>query len=432
MNKKIVIAGLFGLFTFLGTAQVSFVINGTYSQTFGSSTISSWTDNSTFTGWYAEFGDNYPSGTSTALVAHLNITGTAPSNTGGLFAYQCSSNNDNKIGFRPSNGSGGGPCDATPITCGGDFGLYMVNTSTITVQAIRVTFDWFQLSVAQDNGTANTNYFYYQVVNALPSPYPLISGSWTNVVALNYTAPQTCGCSCSPCNNQISGQPCNLTSNVSACIPVTISPGQGIMLRWHDPNNANNDPHIAIDNVNITAYEENACIIILPVTFKSVYSLPANDGLTVFWSIEESEKIERFEIERSENGMFFKTIGSLYSVKNQNFYSYFDKIYKPGGYYYRIKGIEKGGNELFSSVIFEEVSEKQTIVFQNSEGDFVLSENFKGQVTIIDFLGREIKTEYVPNASNPNRILSKELSIGHYWVRLVSENEIRTFHFSKN
>jgi len=230
-------------------AQATFSA-GVYTQDFGTANIPSWTDNSTYTGWYI-----YP--TSVFVNNTVNITAAAPTNTGGIYTYMCNGNNDIKLGTRPSDSKVTSgtfcppPCNypPPPADCF-FFGLELQNNTGTTINSITVSFDWFQLSESEDGGVINTNFFEYQV-GAVENNVAAAAG-WTHVAALDFTGPDVYG---SGCCAQIQGDPCNMTGNNSTCIDLSgtpILPGQEIMLRWTDPNNDHNDPHMAIDNVSVT------------------------------------------------------------------------------------------------------------------------------------------------------------------------------------
>jgi hypothetical protein len=78
--------------------QVS-VTTGSYSQNFGTTAFATWTDNSTFPGWYAMYHNTAVSGG----ILTQNVTAAAPSNTGSLYSYQCNGDGNIKLGSRASN-----------------------------------------------------------------------------------------------------------------------------------------------------------------------------------------------------------------------------------------------------------------------------------------------------------------------------------------
>lgn len=234
MNKVKFLLLLFPLHVF---GQINLTsIGNTYTETFGTGLISSWTNNSTFPGWYLSSDGTFN------FVATTNITTAAPPNTGGFYTYKCNGVNDLKLGSRPSNGSGG-----TAGTGLSYMGMRLKNTTGTTITSLAVSFEAFQLSKAENDCNPNLLTFSYRVATSVTS---LTTGTWINVPALDYTAPNN-DCS-GGTSAQLVGYPCTVSSNLSNCISVSIPPNSEIVLRWGDINNQANDPHLAIDNIAVT------------------------------------------------------------------------------------------------------------------------------------------------------------------------------------
>ncbi|MBI2258094.1 MAG: hypothetical protein HYU67_04245 [Flavobacteriia bacterium] len=100
MLKNLFFCVFISIFNFNFFGQIS-ITTSNYSQNFGTASKATWTDNSTFVGWYLTAGGtHYYGGTQ-------NITTAAPTNTGGFYTYQSNSDENIKLGSRPSNTSGG-------------------------------------------------------------------------------------------------------------------------------------------------------------------------------------------------------------------------------------------------------------------------------------------------------------------------------------
>lgn len=284
--------------------QAQFV-NSVYSQDFGTTNVATWTDNSTFLGWY--FDNNNYQGT-------INITATSPSNNGGQYMYTCSGGSDMKIGTRPSNGSSSGgttPCaNLAASNCGHGLGLRLVNTFGNTIIALTVQYDWYQFSLAQNGGNANGMFFSYKQGTTVTS----ITGTgWTNVATLDFLVPQS---STVAGSSQINGYPCTETGTKIDCFLVTVPHGEEVMLRWWDPNNSNNDPHLGIDNVIVTAYADNVCNVIL---FNSEYKfkgIKSKGNYQFNWNTVPQQKINKYVIEHSSDGKLFLPIDSVVLIED--------------------------------------------------------------------------------------------------------------------
>ena len=323
-------------------SQATFNAGGVYTQNFGTVAVGAgaWTNNTTFTGWYLDTPANFQ-GT-------INITAASPSNTGGQYMYTCSGGTDLKLGTRPSNGSGGGPCaDAFASACGHGIGLRLVNNSGATINSLVVSFDWFQLSLAQNGSQSNTIFFGYQTGATVTS---VTAGAWTSVSALDFSAPQSSAVCCS---NQINGYPCTQTGNLSGCFVVTIPNNQEIMLRWWDPNNSNNDPHLAIDNVSVTAYSDVSCLIVLPLELTEFAGEPLSDKINLYWKTASEKDLDNFELQKSLDGINFFSVCDKQPSNNNYGAEYFCTDFSPSQNqnYYRLKISEKSGEINYSELI---------------------------------------------------------------------------------
>ena len=264
-------------------AQATFT-SGSYGQDFGNttdpgfpySTSGSWVDNSYYPGWYI-----YENAGSFQGVE--NITASAPTNAGGTYMYTINGGPGLLLGTRPSDGSVGPSADTsnedgTVNVNGLALGLCMKNNTGATIQSINVQFDWYQLSEAEDGGQDNSNYFDYLVANAVPSLSGATAG-YTNVPALNYTGPNVNGTCCTA---QKLGLPGTVHTHFNQCITVTVASGKYLMFRWWDPNDIHNDPHFAIDNIQISVATVSASASLPTVCAGSPTTLTASGSCNTY------------------------------------------------------------------------------------------------------------------------------------------------------
>lgn len=250
MNKVKIFFFLF--FPLFSIGQINLTsIGNTYTETFGTGSINTWTNNSTFPGWYLAAGGTMN------FEPTITITTSAPPNNGGFYTYRCNGTTDIKLGTRPSNGSGG-----TAGTGVSYMGMRLKNTTGVTITNISISFDAFQLSKAENDCNPNSLTFSYRVGTNLTS---LTTGTWTNVNALDYLAPNN-DCS-GGTSSQLVGYPCTVSSNLSTCLAVNIPNNSEIVLRWGDINNQANDPHLAIDNISVTPLQTVSITAGGPTTF---------------------------------------------------------------------------------------------------------------------------------------------------------------------
>lgn len=232
------------------------VSTGSYFQDFGTTAVNSWANNVTYPGWYMV-------GT---FQSHVNITTAPPTNTGGFYTYECNNNNDQKIGSRASGGSG---------TL--RYGVVLQNTTGSAVSHVRVAYKGYQLSLAQ-NGATNVITFDYIVGATAPA---IGASGGTAVSALNFTQLQSNGSSGS---SQVMGYPCTQMANLSNCITVNIPNNSYILLRWTDVDDAGNDHHMAIDDIDVQFLATNLSVNSATVCSAQNATLIATGATNYTWS----------------------------------------------------------------------------------------------------------------------------------------------------
>ncbi len=283
----------------LATAQIN--VNSlpfTYTQNFGTTDITGWTDNTAiagggFLGWY----NRTSSGGAADFQSHQNITNAAPSNYGGFYSYECNGNNDQKIGSRASGGSGFV-----------EYAVRFSNTSGSTINSYSLDFDWFQMSLAGNGNVANTIQMGSRVsgsaITALNTGVYGVIGS--------FTLPRDTSSTSS--GAQFKGFPCTVSGHVSICVDDVISNGKDIMIKWQDINDANNDHHSAIDNVVVT-FRTGACST-LPIELLSFTGEANGETNILKWITATEINNDFFTIERSEDAINFIELGRVNGAGN--------------------------------------------------------------------------------------------------------------------
>jgi hypothetical protein len=185
-----------------------------------------WSNNTTIPGWYS------------SRVAYN--AGTGSSNTGALYSFGVAGANpvtDRALGGIASGGTG------TFF-----WGVRLRNStgSQITSLAISLTGEQWR------DGGATVPVAHLMTFDYLTSATPI-----TDISAGTYTAAPTLDFSSPTFTNTGAGALLdgNLTANrtaISSTLNVTLNPGDEIMLRWTDINNAGNDHGLAIDNFSVT------------------------------------------------------------------------------------------------------------------------------------------------------------------------------------
>jgi len=92
----------------------------------------------------------------------------------------------------------------------------------------------------------------------------------------------------------------------------------------------------------------------LPVRFSFVSARELHGGTIIEWTNVTEENIERYDIERSTDGIHFNRIGKVLPKANNNHsasYSFVDGEFIVSDRYYRIKALENDGSQHYSSIV---------------------------------------------------------------------------------
>ena len=155
------------------------------------------------------------------------------------------------------------------------------------------------------------------------------------------------------------------------------------------------------------------------------------------WKVHEEDKLLRYEIERSINGIHFEKIG-IVPAKAQEVYTYLDQQPLSGKCFYRIKGVDidlKYGystvlsvNGASSGVLFKVfptlVHNQVTVQHDAATADsHIIISNQEGQI---------IKNITPVKGATESRIDVSFLGKGMYWLKFQNANgSIETIKFVK-
>ncbi|MCA6363721.1 MAG: hypothetical protein IM638_11845 [Bacteroidetes bacterium] len=351
MLRNLFFAGcMLGVQSLVG--QDAFTTVGTpYTQNFNTlpnttdgAAIAGWANNTYLTGWYV-------STAAPVIEASCGPTAGSVNNTGAV--YVIASGTDRNLGSRASGGSG---------TL--RYGVRLVNATGSALTSIYVRYYGEQWSIAENGTNVNTIAFSYQTGTTVTS---LTTGTWTSVSALNftqiYTSSQSAGLGGSACAG--TGSQClalngNSSANrvlIEACITVSVAAGNEIFLRWEDIDNAANDHHLQIDDLEVWPLAD-PCATVLPVEFTSFTATLSHNRPMLRWETATETNNARFEIQRSADGEVFETTGSVAgagTTTQPQHYSYYDISAPVGILYYRLKQIDYNGEYAYSEISVVEV-----------------------------------------------------------------------------
>lgn len=393
----------------------------TYTQNFGTSVISAAGTNissgtANLTGWMYD----------AALAGEINITGAAPTNTGGRYAYTLNGNSDRKIGARPS----GSTNDVK-------YGILFRNTSGQTIQSFSVSYTGYQLSLG-GNTNANINKLTVDYIVSA-SGIAITAGGGTPIPALDFSQNQFV--TTANTGGQGAGYPATTgTAANSGCISVgaSIPDNSYLLVRWNDPDDPQNDPHLAIDNVEVifftnqTVANNTACSL-LPVELLDFSARSSATGNEISWKVGAEERINGYVLERSGNGIDYVQVGAIDlsgSSESVKAYQFIDQAPESELTYYRLSTLEKNGSRRVYKVLSLESAQSAWTCKGFCNGEDLIAE-FKGlvpaetRIGLYDLSGRQL-LESMVNRSKETLSL-QQIPEGIYLVRVTSPG--RSEHF---
>ncbi|MDH7460345.1 IPT/TIG domain-containing protein [Chitinophagaceae bacterium 26-R-25] len=173
---------------------------------------------------------------------------------------------------------------------------------------------------------------------------------------------------------------------------------------------------------------------ILPLKLLSFTANPTSDAVTLRWTTTSEIKVDRFEIQKSDDGRQFATRGTVNangSEASKTSYSFIDNIATEGASYYRLKMIDIDGKFGYSKVVkvIAFANNAGLLLYPNPASTFIkVSHPFiKNNITIriIDVNGKVIKQLSVAKGTKETSIDLKGLSSGTY--TLIWNNGEQTF-----
>lgn len=172
----------------------------------------------------------------------------------------------------------------------------------------------------------------------------------------------------------------------------------------------------------------------LPVKWHSVSITNKTTNNLLEWNVSCEDNTGRFEIERSQNGMDFKTIGTVTSIDSnclQITYRYTDYDITGGVSYYRIKQYDLDGNFYYSKIVSTINSFNNNVMLYPNPAQGVVNivinntENGELSIRLFSMDGKLLKQISQQKQTNiVNTILDlRSLTAGNYFVRMYMNGQ---------
>lgn len=169
-------------------------------------------------------------------------------------------------------------------------------------------------------------------------------------------------------------------------------------------------------------------VVPLPVTLVSFTAVQNGENIKLSWQTSHENNNDYFEIERSENGVNFFSIGKeenqLSGVLLQ-FYEYFDPVPEGLILYYRLKQVDRDGTVSFSPIITVNIHQEHRKNVYPNPGTGVYRVINNTPITsfrIINSTGRIIQSNYLEGINEFEIDISSEPA-GIYFLEITEGNQ---------
>ncbi|MDQ6813419.1 MAG: T9SS type A sorting domain-containing protein [Bacteroidota bacterium] len=172
-----------------------------------------------------------------------------------------------------------------------------------------------------------------------------------------------------------------------------------------------------------------------PIT--SLVATKKNNFNLLEWTTSKEEAVLLFDIERSNDGISFSSIGKVKAARNIFEYNYTDKYPSSNINYYRIKNLKNDGSSDYS--LIKTIGKKlvfDMVIYPNPVKD-VLSLSFlrplisETEIQVVDMLGRVIINKKCKWNSGAFTIDVSNLQKGNYLVKLKQQSFEQLAQFIK-
>jgi len=172
---------------------------------------------------------------------------------------------------------------------------------------------------------------------------------------------------------------------------------------------------------------------VVPVSFTDIRAYELNHDIMVEWKVQNEININRYEVERSLDGMHFISIGNANATGGNVTYNTLDQHAVTGDNFYRIKSIGNDGQIQYSRIVKVTISKgKPSIsIYPNPVRDGIVNMSLNNMPAGIYFIkmynaiGQVVYTKQIThaggNAAETIR-LEKKLARGIYQLKVIADD----------
>lgn len=167
--------------------------------------------------------------------------------------------------------------------------------------------------------------------------------------------------------------------------------------------------------------------ILLPVTWGDIQAEVIDQTVQISWSLPSEINVEKYEVERSTDGIDFLPIVEVlaHNAKGALSYSWIDQNPNRGINYYRIRQVDLDGQYSYSTIVQAAILQTELSLYPNPVKDqFWINAGAVKQlweVQIFNALGSQVRSSWVTSAK-PMDV--RGLDRGIYMVRINTDSEV--------
>ena len=327
----------------------------------------------------------------------------------------------------------------TPVnnTCGGAIWINANNTvgNPITSTTVDATLTLPANICEGQTGFADDDvWFQFTTAAVAPSGLltytPLATGGISDIVSQVYLAT-----SCGNLGSPVICSDTSMVANASETLDLSkLQPASHYYMRIYSFSNT----VASRGGFTITASANNT----LPVTLTNFSAKKVNKSNILSWSTQQEVNTRNFIIERSNNGVDYKTIGQVTATGGSNVivnYSFADNNPVKGINYYRLRVVDNDGQSKLSDIRTIQNEETTAVNIypnpvKNSLGiNINVEKPAKGNIVVLDLTGKILHSTSI-NIIQGNTLVTipvNSLAVGNYVIKIQLNDEVLIRKFNK-
>jgi len=235
--------------------------------------------------------------------------------------------------------------------------------------------------------------------------------------------------------NQTGGPTNKYGFALNSTMGVQLQPGETLTVRfYYSCGSTSAGRYAMVKNVMAKGLAEE----VLPLKLVSFDAFPKMSGVFTTWKVGFAIAISHYEVERSEDGMAFVSVGRIEAKNSQSpqEYSFTDAKPLAGNSYYRLKVAEQDGKIIYSRSIKVNVGMADNfLLYPNpAKSSFALALPAglqKGNFSMVDANGKVIQSGKIETGTRLQTFTVSGLPAGMYWLVMNLDGKKQTIRFMK-